>query len=339
MNILKTSCHHIFIGNGTTQKFHGTLSATKNFQEFAKESVKQTQGNVSTQEYIFNASSGVKTEFENYLKNPSGWEYFSETMAGYLLVEQQTSQAQVANMKVKLTPGSLLVIHCKPSQNDIDILVLVKIEQEEVANAEDFEKLFGLPVDKKALNTAFITFEKNKEPQLLVSKARAYWTNFLDVSPIRLNSVNTANAFDAIDGQLKTVKRKYKADHLQLRNHLLTYLRNRSGQTISYSELIEVVFENHQPLDSNFKPKELAKKLIGLPKSYKKPFDSQFNVDMADVNAKRVKQTVMLTDKIELNINDAVDNLEQLIQPYEKNGEKGIVILSEYGYEHFKKSN
>ncbi|HIH0817162.1 TPA: hypothetical protein ACYHSI_001661 [Vibrio cholerae] len=242
-------------------------------------------------------------------------------------------------MKVKLTPGSLLVIHCKPSQNDIDILVLVKIEQEEVANAEDFEKLFGLPVDKKALNTAFITFEKNKEPQLLVSKARAYWTNFLDVSPIRLNSVNTANAFDAIDGQLKTVKRKYKADHLQLRNHLLTYLRNRSGQTISYSELIEVVFENHQPLDSNFKPKELAKKLIGLPKSYKKPFDSQFNVDMADVNAKRVKQTVMLTDKIELNINDAVDNLEQLIQPYEKNGEKGIVILSEYGYEHFKKSN
>lgn len=339
MNILKTSCHHIFIGKGTTQKFDGTANATKNFQQFAKESVNQTQGNVSTQEYIFNSNSDVKTEFENYLKNPSSWDVFSEIMAGYLLAEQQTSQAQVANMKVKLTPGSLLVIHCKPSQNDIDILVLVKIEQEEVANAEDFEKLFGLPVDKKALNTAFITFEKGKEPQLLVSKVRAYWTNFLDVSPVRLNSVNTANAFDAIDAQLKTVKRKHKADHLQLRNHLLTYLRNRNGQIISYNELIEVVFENHKPLDGNFKPKELAKKLISLPKTYKKPFDAQFNVDMVDVNAKRVKQTVMLTDKIELNIKDAVDNLEQLIQPYEKNGEKGIVILSEDGYEHFKKSN
>ncbi|PMN54325.1 hypothetical protein BCT31_01880 [Vibrio lentus] len=335
MNILKTSCHHVFISKGTTQKFNGTLNATKNFQQFAKESVKQTQSNISTQEYTFNTNSDVKTEFENYLKNPSNWDVFSEMMAGYLLAEQQTSQAQVANMKVKLTPGSLLVIHCKPLQNDIDILVLVKIEQEEVANAEDFEKLFGLPVDKKALNTAFITFEKGKEPQLLVSKVRAYWTNFLDVSPVRLNSVNTSNAFDAIDTHLKTVKRKHKADHLQLRNHLLTFLRNRSGQTISYNELIEVVFENHKPLDSNFKPKELAKKLINLPKTHKKPFDVQFSVDMVDVNAKRVKQTIMLTDKIELNIKDAVDNLDQIIEPYEKNGEKGIVIFSKDGYDHF----
>ncbi|MBF9001998.1 hypothetical protein [Vibrio nitrifigilis] len=339
MNIFNTSCYHIFIGNGTTQKFKGTAAATKNFEQFAKEAVKQTQGNISTQEYTFNANSNVKTEFENYLINPSNWDVFSKTMAGYLLSEQQTSQAQVANMKVKLTPGSLLVIHCKPPHNNTDILVLVKIEQEEVASAEDFEKLFGLPVDKKALNTAFITFEKDQEPQLLVSKARAYWTKFLDVSPVRLDSVNTANAFDALDNQLKAVKRNHKADYLHLRNHLLTFLRNRSGQTISYNELIEVVFENHKPLDSNFKPEELAKKLINLPKTYKRPFDAQFNVDMINVNAKRVKQSVMLTDKIELNIKDAVDNLDQLIQPFEKNGEKGIVILSEDGYEYFKKSN
>ena len=339
MNILNTSCHHIFIGKGTIQKFNGTANATKNFQSFAKEAVKQTQGNVSTQEYTFNINSDVKSEFENYLIKSSSWDVFSAAMAGYLLAAQQTSQAQVANMKVKLTPGSLLVIHCKQPKNNINILVLVKIEQEEVANAEDFEKLFGLPVDKKALNTAFITFEKGKEPQLLVSKVRAYWAKFLDVLPVRLDNVNTANAFDAIDAQLKSVKRKYKADHLHLRNHLLTFLRNRSGQTISYNELIEVVFENHKPLDSNFKPEELTKKLINLPKTYKKPFDAQFNVDMVDVNAKRVKQTVMLTDKIELNIKDAVDNLDQLIQPFDKNGEKGIVIFSEEGYEYFKKSN
>lgn len=336
MDIINTGCHHIFIGKGTTEKFSGSANAKNNFEQYAKEAVNQTKDNVSTQEYTFNADSEVKNHFYNYLKASLRWDDFSETLAKSLLVAQQASQAQIAKMKKNVTPGSLLVIHCRQPQN-IDILVLVKIEQEEVANAEDFEKLFGLPVDKKALNTAFITFENGKEPQLLVSKARAYWTSFLDVSPVRLDSVNTSNAFDAIDTQLKNVKRNHKADHLQLRNHLLTVLRNHQGKTIAYTDLIEEVFVNHNPIDSAFKPEELAAKLVDLPKKYKKPFDALFNVDMANVKAKRVKQTVMLTDKIELNITDAVDNLDQIIKPYDENGEKGIVIFSTDGYEHFKK--
>ncbi|WP_375751559.1 hypothetical protein [Vibrio sp. HN007] len=339
MKYINTSCHHLFIEQGTYEQFKGGAEAIKNFQEFARSSVKLTQENENTQEYLFNDDSSVKSEFEAYMDDPNHWDVFSERLAASLLEEQQDSQKKLDSFKrkVKVTPGSLLLIHCKPSDNDVEVLVLIKMEQEEVANVEDFEHLFGLPTEKKALNTALVTFEKGKEPALWVSRANAYWIKFLDVSPIRSSSVNTSNAFDAIDGQLNKLKKDFKADHLLIRNHLLTYLRNHDGETISYQDIIETVVLEHKPVDSNFKPKEVADKLLALPGKAKKSFDKQFEVDMSSVKAKR-KSVISLTDKIELNLKDGIANLNEIIEPYDSSGRKGIIIYSEQGYEHFKKS-
>ncbi|WP_070969086.1 hypothetical protein [Vibrio sonorensis] len=340
MKYLNTSCHHLFIDKGTHEKFKGGAEAINNFQEFARSSVKLTQENENTQEYLFNHGSSVKSEFEAYMDDPNHWDVFSERLAASLLGEQQESQKNLDRFKrkVKVTPGSLLLIHCKPSDNDVETLVLIKMEQEEVANVEDFEHLFGLPTEKKALNTALVTFEKGKEPALWVSRANAYWIKFLDVSPIRSSSVNTSNAFDAIDGQLNKFKKDFKADHLLVRNHLLTYLRNHDGDTISYQDIIETVVLAHKPVDSKFKPNEWAKRLLELPKKTKKTFDKQFEVDMSSVKAKR-KSVISLTDKIDLNLKDGIENINEVIEPFDdRSGRKGIIIYSEQGYEHFMKN-
>lgn len=117
----------------------------------------------------------------------------------------------------------------------------------------------------------------------------------------------------------------------------MTYLRNHDGEPISYQDIIETVILEHKPIDNKLKPKDLTAKMLALPEKAKKSFDKQFEVDMSSVKAKR-KSVISLTDKIELNLKDGIANLEEIIEPHDNSGRKGIIIYSEQGYEYFKKS-
>lgn len=338
MQYMNTNCFHIDIQKGTYSEFVGNASSKQNFQDFAKEAVRHTQSNNNAQEFIFNTDSQVKSEFLKYKDNSSHWKVMCEKFSADLLVEQQISQKSIDHLKKKVTPGSLLIIHCKPTV-DVDLLVLVKMEQEEFANVVDFEHQYGLPTEKKALNTALIRFEKGSTTSLLVSRTNAFWIKFLDIYPVRSDNVNTANAFNAIDTALRKVKRDgYKADYVALRNHLITYLRNNQGKTVVYTELVDTVFGAHKSLDENFLATQFANSLRDLPKKKtgKQAFDPHFQIDMEDVKAKKRTISISLTDKIELNLKDGIENLDETIRPYEDNGRKGIVVFSDEGFEHFK---
>ncbi|OIN27403.1 nucleoid-associated protein [Vibrio barjaei] len=335
---MNTSCYHLFIEKGEYKKFVGDDNSSANFQEFTKLAVNHTQSNNNTQEFIFNEGSLVEQEFLKYLDHPPHWQVMCEEFSATLLDSQQASQKRIEHLDKKVTPGSLLLIHCKPPEANVDILVLVKMEQEEFANVVDFEHQYGLPTEKKALNTALIRFEAGKPASMLVSRANAFWIKFLDVYPVRADNVNTANAFSAIDGALKKVKRDgFKSDYTALRNHLITYLRNNQGKTVVYGELIDTVFGQHKALDKRFLARNFADDLRQLPakKKGKNAFDPHFQIDMTDVKAKR-KTVISLTDKIDLNLKDGIDNLDETILPFEQHGRKGVIIYSDEGYEHFK---
>ncbi|PTQ05768.1 MULTISPECIES: nucleoid-associated protein [Vibrio] len=338
MKYMNTSCYHLFIETGEYKKFVGNANSSANFQDFAKLAVAHTQNNENTQEFIFNEGSSVEIEFLKYLEHTPHWQVLCEESSASLLDAQQVSQKRIEHLDKKVTPGSLLLIHCKPPEANVDILVLVKMEQEEFASVVDFEHQYGLPTEKKALNTALIRFESGKPASLLVSRANAFWIKFLDVYPVRSDNVNTANAFNAIDGALKKVKRDgFKADHTALRNHLITYLRNNHGQTVVYNELVETVFGQHKALDKQFVAKDFADELLKLPakKKGKHAFDPHFQINMTDVKAKK-KTVINLTDKIDLSLKDGIDNLDETILPYEEHGRKGVIIFSDEGFEHFK---
>ncbi|AYO15035.1 hypothetical protein D0812_11660 [Vibrio owensii] len=341
MHFINCSCYHLSIENGTYAKFVEKQNSRENFRDFAATALEKVVENGSTQQYVFQNDSDVKKEFLTYLSNADYWTVFCELMTGYLISSQQISQKSVERMGRKVTPGSLLLIHYKPTDNDVDVLVLIKMEQEEFASVEDFEHQFGLPAEKRALNTAVITFSENDKQELYVSRTLAFWVNFLGVTPLREDRLNTFNAFKAIDKTLTTkVKNKgYKADHLMLRNHLLTYLRNKSNDVVSYQELIEEIFAKHVPLNRDFDAKSLVSDLQKHPSKSKDGFDGQFRVNMEDINAKRRKLPIALSDGIELNLTDGVLGLEETIIPHEEDGRKGIIIFSEVGYDHFKKDS
>lgn len=340
MNYLNTSCYHIFIDQGIYKKFEGDEGSIANFQDFAKLAVSHTHTNENTQEYLFNENSIIKNEFIKYKNSPKHWEELCEKFSYTLLNAQQASQKRIEHLDKKVIPGSLLLIHCKKENSDTDTLVLVKMEQEEFANVINFEHQYGLSTEKKALNTALITFGPDNDCNMLVSRANAFWINFLDISPLRSNNINTANAFNAIDKSLRKVKKDgFKADHLALRNHLITYLRNAEGKLITYTDLIDTVFSSHQSIDSQFKSTDLVKELQELPKKNKGKlaFDTHFEIDLADVNARKRTNTIDLTDKIELNLKDGIENLEDTITAHEVDGRKCIIIFTDEGFKYFKK--
>jgi hypothetical protein len=340
MQYMNTNCYHIDIQKGTYSEFKGNANSTQNFHDFAKEAVKHTQAANNAQEFIFNDTSLVQSEFLTYKGHTPHWAVLCEIFSAELLAQQQISQKSIDHLKKKVTPGSLLIIHCKLDIN-VDLLVLVKMEQEEFANVIDFKHEYGLPTEKKALNTSLIRFEKGQPTSLFVSRTNAFWIKFLDIYPVRSDNVNTANAFNAIDTALKKVKRDgFKADHLALRNHLITYLRNNQGKTVVYNELVDTVFGAHKPLDKTFLAKDFANGLRDLPnkKTGKLAFDPHFQIDMEDVKAKKRTTSINLTDKIELSLKDGIENLDETILPYEENGRKGIVVFSDEGFEHFKKN-
>lgn len=331
------SCYHIFIENNVVKKFSGNKASQANFESFSKDAVKATQENSNSQIFTFKNDSLVKTGFLEHLNGSLLWDDLCRRFAETFLSEQIVSQNKISKMKKKITPGSLLVIHYQDN-NTNDVLILIKIEQEEVANAASFERIFAILLEKQALNTAFAIFEKSKETSLLISRTNAFWVQFLGVTPLRENRVNTFNVFKSIDAALKTTRRRgFKSDYLSLRNHFITYLRNNDGMSIAYNDLVTTVFDAHKSIDQKFDSVEFAKKIRKIPSVRKgdKAFDLQFEVDMVDVKAKLVNTKIELTDKIELNLKDGVENLEQIIHPYDEGGVKGIIICSEEGYKYF----
>jgi len=341
MKFINCSCYHIFIDKGEYSRFKESKSSQENFRDFSRNAVQKVQENDSTQDFMFADASSVKSEFLKYKEDANYWDSFCETLSGYLLFSQQNSQKRIEHLGKTVTPGSLLLIHCKPTDNDIDILVLIKMEQEEFANVIDFAAEYGLPFEKKALNTAFITFEEDGITALQVSRTSAFWVNFLEALPKRESSINTANSFSSIDTFLKkNVRGKgFHSDYVFLRNHLLTYYRNNTGNVVDYNELVELIFEKHKPHNRKLDCVDLASKMSALPSQKKGGFDKQFFVDMAKCSNRMLKTPIDLTDKIELNLKDGIENLEETIEAHKVGERKGIIIYTDVGYEYFKKED
>ena len=68
--------------------------------------------------------------------------------------------------------------------------------------------------------------------------------------------------------------------------------------------------------------------------------DSQFHIDKNSIKARITTTKISLTDKINLELLDSVDNLNNVISSAENsNGEKGIFIKTEKGYKDFVQGN
>lgn len=335
------SCYHIIVEDNKVDKFEGSVQSTSNFHEYAQKILKSLSDEDKLQEYQFDDNSTVKQTYLNYLddQNTNNWNQFHAELANNLLLLQSEAQKKVAHLERIVTPGSLLAIHEK-QENGEDLLVLIKIEHNKVADSKNFEEMFGLPLQKPALKAAVIHYDKDKIFSVFISNIpfSRYWVNLLQASPVRENKVNTLNAIEAVEHTLKvSLKTKHKADYLSLRNSMLTYFRSNEGDTIDYNDFVGTVFDSYTPYDDSLKIPVLTQKLLTLPNNKNATFERQFMIDMANCKKRLFKTSIALSDDIDLTLKKEITDLEDNIEAYEKDGRQGIIIYSEDGYQYFKK--
>lgn len=238
------------------------------------------------------------------------------------------------NMGIEIQKGSLMHLHF--FKNDVDQIIICKVEHEEILNEQNFEKVRGLNIRKRVFKAILITFNKDNEidQNYVFDKhnSKYWWDDFLELKQLYDDDVNTEKSLNEIDKSLTYLKHKYYPDYLILRNSIIGYYR--TNDQLNYSNIVSNVVGNYEPVDKEFPKEKLIQKLRELPQ--KKGFDTQFSIKKNKIN-KKVSHRIKLANSLYLSINDYVENLKNIIEPVQdKQGNKYVKILSTEGYDKIK---
>jgi hypothetical protein len=98
--------------------------------------------------------------------------------------------------------------------------------------------------------------------------------------------------------------------------------------------MLDYVFGDYSPFSDKVDIKELRKVAKEMPEKYK--FDAVFKIDSKCLDRRR-RTVVPLTDQIDLEIKDAIDNLPETIRSAAlQDGTKGVFIRSADGFKYFE---
>lgn len=271
----------------------------------------------------------ISEYIEGLEDNPNYITYF-DNIANRLLRKEIDAQEKYGHF-TKLQKGSL--IQSLVEFEEELFLLISKVEHESFLNTEDLVKQIGLPFEKKALKICLIKFtEDNDIGDIIVSdsnvKISQYWVkDFLELKEKNSDERNTLIAFNSIDLILtRKLKRQSPSDYTILRNSLIGYFK--SQEEFSFDNMLNTVFGQYEPEKPEVVNIDSIKELIAkLPEE--KGFDKRFSVISKEIKA-RIKKIVKISDKIELNLKDHIEQLKHIIKSKElPNGEKVITIKTD----------
>lgn len=161
-----------------------------------------------------------------------------------------------------------------------------------------------------------------------------WWKDFLELTENRTDDSNTKAVFATFDTFLgHKLRSKHPADYIYLFNHMLgTFKRTHR---FSFKSFVNHIFDGYQPQDSKLDIQKIKQEALRLIDS--KKFDGTFNLNPSVIN-KRFKKTYQLTDEIELQISDSIENLAATVYGLDlEDGTKGVFVKSERGYQQFQR--
>lgn len=218
----------------------------------------------------------------------------------------------------------------------------VKLEHQTFVDEEDFKRRAGLPDGTKVYKACHVSFDGDSEPcEVHVydtnSKPAVYWwSDFLELSVIRDDQVNTSIAVKAVVRVIGQYKEKYPHDHTLLRNKVIGAFK-KTGR-MNYEQFIQDIVESYSPYDPDLTQKipEIAAKLRALPE--KKGFDTQFDLAPGAVDFRKTK--IALTDEIELTYKAEISDLSNKIWAERTSDGRGLVVIhSDSAYQKFMLKN
>lgn len=265
---------------------------------------------------------------------------FTETtqiLAERLHQKEINAQKEVAHLNVEVQKGSLLQMVFK--QEGTPHVLLVKAQLESFLNSTEYKRTEGYPIEDAVLKMCLVEFDAQHRPiTVSVSDSNSrlstfWWKDFLELTEVSTDESNTTTALHAMNALLvRKLKKDYKSDYYQLNNNLIGYFRTRKDY--NHAKMLDYVFGDYNPIDKQLSLQELWDTAKALPS--KKGFDQRFKID-ADSVDKRRRTVVPLTDQINLEIKDAIENLPETIRSgLLEDGTKGVFVRSDSGFEHFR---
>lgn len=336
MNILKTSVHQI---NHAASEVRLLPAASDNqdLVDYIYELLEKIARADSKRKFRFASATG---EVNNLITRITAGEDFNTqttAIADRLMRKEQNAQADIEHLKHDIQKG--VVFHILFEDDEVTKLIISKADHAEYLDDQDLKKRKGLPKKKKTYKAFLVEFsEALAVGELYVydtnaTISRYWWDNFLELDEVNTDTHNTDEAFNAIDKKiLGKIKKEYPADHNILRNRIIGYFR--SNESFELEGFIENAIGDYDPVDPRLKVAALKKQIRELPE--KQGFDSQFTIKPEVIKAKRVRNIVPLSEKIDLYIKEYVEDLQEIITPEIDNGIKYIRIKTDTGYEAFK---
>lgn len=264
-----------------------------------------------------------------------------QTIANRLLNKEIVAQIDLDKKKLgtEIQKGMLIISLIRMTDDALK-LIISKVDYDEFISEMTGEIESGLSLRKKVykafvceLNNAFqicktLIFDTNKRT------SGYWWDKFLELDVVTTNEENTTRAFDAIETTiLKPLNQKHKADYFNLWNSTIRYFR--ATEEFSIEDYIQNCIGDYLPYDETLNIETLKTKIRELPQTHKEPFDSRFEIVKSKIT-KRLKNTIKLTDQIELHLKQDIPNKESTIIPWLRpDGAKFVMIKSPEGYEYF----
>jgi len=314
-----------------------------NVNTYILELLQNVSENEGDREYIFEDGSITMKTYLNQFINGEDRDSTSEDIANRLLQEETKAQEKIKHLKKQIHKGVLIISYVQMTDSEFKV-VISKADYNEFIEEISGNLSSGLPTKKKIFKafianvsndgendeiTKLVTYDSN------TSKA-SYWVkDFLELEEVRDDEKNTFTAYNAVKKDILSPLRKkkeYKADWLCLSNATIAYFRGEGEFDIAHYR--DTVIGSYQPMEESLEIDKLKEKITKLPDKYK--FDNKFSKKPGVVKD-RFKNTIKLSEEMDLIIKHDVANPKRTFKAYETEGRKYIAILSDEGFDYAQK--
>jgi hypothetical protein len=333
MDIKSIYLHHIDVENNLVKDIKLDENSI-NLNSYVDSLVKEILDQPNRRLYTFkDGNTEVKSSLKSMLEKAENIDEIITTNAKRLLEKETKSQERMKRLDIEIQKGSLLHLHF--NSDEINRIIICKVEHDEILSEINFDLIKGLNTKKKVFKAILLYFDNdnNITHNYVFDKnsSKYWWDDFLELIQLNTDEKNTETSLTEIDKVLTSHRKNFYADFLIVRNALIGYYRTKKD--INYSKMVDDIFTKYHPVNPDFPKDKIIKKIKELPN--KKGFDTQFVITKDKIN-KRVQNKIKLANNLYLNIDDYVENLKNIIEPIEENGNKYVRILSTDGYEILK---
>jgi hypothetical protein len=324
------------ISNGQVER--QAIADGQDLERFVKELISSPLLKHETRRFHWpSVSALVPALIKNVVCEPKEFDDAAQTLAERLYEKEKNAQSKVAHMDVQVQRGSLIQISFK--RDGTPHLLFVKVLLSPFLGEKDYKRQDGYPLENTVLKMCIVELDLSGAPTSVSVAdtnrriAEYWWKDFLELTELTTDEVNTDTAFNSIEALLiRKLKSDYRSDYYHLRNNLIGYFRNNTHY--NHTRMLDYVFGDYKPVNKLVDLASIKNAATDLPTKNK--FDSRFNIIPERLN-KRKRTVIALTDEIDLEIKDAIENLTATIHSATlKDGTKGVFVRSDPGFEYFQ---